>query len=176
MLVEIAMWTGAIVTAAKAVPPRRASCIHGHNTILKSLHGASRKQVAALSVTTGGMPWAGSKIAPKKKKKKEGGGDDRAADDLLSLVVTPAPTLWNAPFSEEEQQAHKTVFKAYARESQKLHRQREVKETTMIYVKQMTAAALPATYRKAAEAVDMEPVPYDRHIWTDTPPIPGYER
>lgn len=109
--------------------------------------------------------------APKRAASKKGSSEDSRVV-LFKKVLDPRK--WTDPRKPADYARDQAMAKKYTSETMKLVIARRKDETAKIKLKQQALAALPEDLRAKAVLPDHSLFPRNRHVFTDTPPIPGF--
>uniref|UniRef100_A0A7S1DZY1 Uncharacterized protein n=2 Tax=Hemiselmis andersenii TaxID=464988 RepID=A0A7S1DZY1_HEMAN len=109
---------------------------------------------------------------PNAKKGKSKGLDGKF---LVHAKVLEARGEERYVRSEEQMGLDTEIAKEFARQSMKRHIEQQKWLTRKIRLRDQAIAALPEELQAEGKSMDEESFPLDRHIWTDFPPIKGFD-
>lgn len=107
---------------------------------------------------------------------RPGCGGGRRPPPRPPQALTPPPATKKPPLAAAAAADLAAQAKAHSAAAMAAHRAWQADLGAKLRLKRAALAALPAgPVRDAAAAPDYSPFPAGRAVWTDTPPIPGFE-
>lgn len=108
------------------------------------------------------------------KKRALKGGETPMTGTMKSIADLVRPVRPPAPHSEAEQKRLRALMIRYGKLKWEHHRQSEIKVNAFLRAKWAAIDALPHARKVEALTTKAPPFPLNRPLFTETPPIPGF--